>query len=50
MPAISSIDKTPPFSKNKKTGKTVFNLFGTDDRRKKAEELKMCCNAFDIGE
>ena len=38
------------FSKNKISGKTVFNLFGTDDRRKKAEELKMCCNAFDIGE
>ena len=38
------------FSKNKISGKTVFNLFGTDDRRKKAEEMKMCCNAFDIGE
>lgn len=38
------------FSKNKNTSKTAFNLFGTDDRRKKAEEMKMCCNAFDIGE
>lgn len=38
------------FSKNKISGKTVFNLFGTDDRRKKAEEMKICCNAFDIGD
>jgi hypothetical protein len=34
-----------------KTGsKTIFNIFGNDNRRAKAVEMKQCCNAFDIGE
>lgn len=33
-----------------KGSKTVFNLFGNDERRAKAEEMKDCCSAFDIGE
>lgn len=33
-----------------KGSKTIFNVFGNDNRRAKAEEMKKCCNAFDIGE
>jgi len=35
---------------SKGSSKTVFNVFGNDNRRAKAVEMKKCCNAFDIGE
>ena len=33
-----------------KGSKTAFNVFGNDIRKAKAEEMKKCCNAFDVGE
>ena len=29
-------------------GKTVWNIFGNDERKREAEEMKQCANYFDI--
>lgn len=31
------------------SGKVVWNLYGNDTRKKEADELKDCCDTFDIG-